>query len=56
MRFVRKQKRADQQRGFTLETAVAMVVMMVGGLGSPRSFPTPSRTTMGLVIGRSRSR
>jgi Tfp pilus assembly protein PilV len=39
MRFLRKQKRAGQQRGFTLlETAVAMVVMMVGGLGIAAVF------------------
>ena len=39
MRFVREQKRASQQKGFTLlETAVAMVVMMVGGLGIAAVF------------------
>ena len=39
MRCVTKQKRAGQQSGFTLlETAIAMVVMMVGGLGIAAVF------------------
>ena len=39
MRCVTKRKRAGQQSGFTLlETAIAMVVMMVGGLGIAAVF------------------
>ncbi len=39
MRFVTKRKKAGQQSGFTLlETAIAMVVMMVGGLGIAAVF------------------
>ncbi len=39
MRRVTKRKKAGQQRGFTLlETAIAMVVMMVGGLGIAAVF------------------
>jgi len=39
MRFVAKRKREGQQSGFTLlETAIAMVVMMVGGLGIAAVF------------------
>ena len=39
MSFVTKRKRAGQQGGFTLlETAIAMVVMMVGGLGIAAVF------------------
>ena len=39
MRCVTKPKRAGQQSGFTLlETAIAMVVMMVGGLGIAAVF------------------
>lgn len=39
MLCVTKQKRAGRQNGFTLlETAVAMVVMMVGGLGIAAVF------------------
>ena len=39
MRFVIKGKKAGQQSGFTLlETAIAMVVMMVGGLGIAAVF------------------
>ena len=39
MRCVTKRKKAGQQSGFTLlETAIAMVVMMVGGLGIAAVF------------------
>lgn len=39
MRCVTKRKRTGQQSGFTLlETAIAMVVMMVGGLGIAAVF------------------
>src|SRR5687768_6804182 len=39
MRFVAKRKREGQQSGFTLlETAIAMVVMMIGGLGIAAVF------------------
>ena len=39
MRCVTKRSRAGQQSGFTLlETAIAMVVMMVGGLGIAAVF------------------